>query len=41
MFIEKIQNIINEAQKRYKEGAKIEPKDKIPQGDDFPLETNK
>jgi len=41
MFIEEIQNIINEDQKRYKEKEKIEPKDKIPQGDDFPLETNK
>ncbi len=41
MFIEEIQNIINEAQKRYQEGEKIELKDKIPQGDDFPLETNK
>jgi len=41
MFIEEIQNILDDAQKRYKEGEQIEPKDQIPLGDDIPLETNK
>ncbi|MCD4705511.1 hypothetical protein K8R61_00330, partial [bacterium] len=41
MFIKEIQNILDEAQKRYKEGEQIEPKDQIPSGDDIPLEINK
>lgn len=41
MFIEEIQNILDEAQKRYKEGEQIEIRNQIPLGDDIPLEINK
>jgi class 3 adenylate cyclase len=41
MFIEEIQNIIDEAQKRYKEGERIESREQIPLSDDIPLEINK
>ena len=41
MFIQEIQDILDEAKKRYEQGEEIEPKDKIPPGDDIPLETNK
>lgn len=41
MFIKEIQSILDEAKKRYKEGEQIELRDKIPSGDDMPLETNK
>ena len=41
MFIQEIQNILDEAKKRYEQGEEIEQKDKIPLDDDIPLETNK
>lgn len=41
MFTEEIQNILDEAKKRYEQGEQIETKDQIPSGDDIPLETNK
>ncbi len=41
MFTEEIQNIINEAKSRYAQGEQIESKEKIPSGDDIPLEVNK
>lgn len=41
MFINDIQNILEEALKRYKEGEQIELKEKIPTSDDIPLEINK
>lgn len=41
MFIQEIQNILDEAKKRYEQGEEVEQKDKIPLDDDIPLETNK
>lgn len=40
MFIQEIQNILNEAKKRFEQGEQIEQKDKIPSNDDMPLESN-
>lgn len=41
MFIQEIQNILDEAKERYEQGEEVEQKDKIPLDDDIPLETNK
>lgn len=41
MFTQEIQNILDDAKNRYKQGEQIELKDKIPAGDDIPLEKNK
>lgn len=41
MFTQEIQNILNDAKKRYEAGEQVELKDKIPPDDDIPLETNK
>lgn len=41
MFTKDIQNIIDEAKKRYEEGEEIETKEQIPSGDNIPLEVNK
>lgn len=41
MFIQEIQNILDEAKERYKQGEQIDPKDQIPTDDGIPLEANK